>query len=89
MAANAPFTFDLQTKMTSDQAITEMHSKTASSAHPHKSVMQAMICIAMAYETVCSTARSAAAAAAHVGCVFYCHLKTYCGPSSETMQSPE
>jgi hypothetical protein len=23
------------------------------------------------------------------GCVFYCHLKTYCGPSSETMQSPE
>ena len=22
-------------------------------------------------------------------CVFYCHLKTYCGPSSETMQSPE
>jgi hypothetical protein len=33
MAANAPFTFDLQTKMTSHQAITEMHSKTASSAH--------------------------------------------------------
>ena len=22
-------------------------------------------------------------------CVFYCHLKTYCGPSSETIQSPE
>jgi hypothetical protein len=22
-------------------------------------------------------------------CVFYCHLKIYCGPSSETMQSPE
>ncbi len=22
-------------------------------------------------------------------CVFYCHLKTYCGPCSETMQSPE
>ncbi len=21
--------------------------------------------------------------------VFYCHLKTYCGPCSETMQSPE
>ncbi len=21
--------------------------------------------------------------------MFYCHLKTYCGPSSETMQSPE
>ena len=20
---------------------------------------------------------------------FYCHLKIYCGPSSETMQSPE
>jgi hypothetical protein len=24
-----------------------------------------------------------------MGCVFYCHLKTYCGSSSETMQSPE
>ncbi len=24
-----------------------------------------------------------------VVCVFYCHLKTYCGPCSETMQSPE
>ena len=23
------------------------------------------------------------------GCVFYCHLKTYCGPSSEIIQSPE
>ncbi len=22
-------------------------------------------------------------------CVFYCHLKTYCGSSSETIQSPE
>ena len=22
-------------------------------------------------------------------CVFYCQLKTYCGPSSETIQSPE
>ncbi len=22
-------------------------------------------------------------------CVFYCHLKTYCGPSSETIQSPD
>ena len=22
-------------------------------------------------------------------CVFYCHLKTHCGPSSEIMQSPE
>ena len=22
-------------------------------------------------------------------CVFYCHLKTYCGPISETIQSPE
>ncbi len=25
----------------------------------------------------------------YVVCVFYCHLKTYCGPSSETTQSPE
>ncbi len=25
----------------------------------------------------------------HSCCVFYCHLKTYCGPSSETMQFPE
>jgi hypothetical protein len=46
--------------MTSDQLITEMYSKTATSAHPFKEVMMDMICIAMAYETVCSTARSTA-----------------------------
>ncbi len=23
------------------------------------------------------------------GCLFHCHLKTYCGSSSETVQSPE
>ena len=63
MAAIAPIIFDLQAKMTSDQVITEMYSKAATSAHAFKEVMMAMICIAMAYETVCSTARSAASAA--------------------------
>jgi len=66
MVADAPLLFELHAKMTSDQAITEMYSKTGKSAHPSTSrlAMQAMICIAMAYETVCSTARSVAAAVA-------------------------
>jgi hypothetical protein len=66
MTVNALFTFDIQTKMTSDQAITEMHSKTVSSDHPHKSVIQVMICITMVYETVCSTTHSVATATARV-----------------------
>jgi hypothetical protein len=59
----APIVFAITADMTSDEAIKEMHSKTACSAHPSKLIMQAMIVIAMAYENVCSTARAAAAAA--------------------------
>ena len=59
----APIVFDINAEMTSEQVIKEMHTKTACSAHPSKLIMQAFIMIAMTYETVCSTARAAAAAA--------------------------
>ena len=49
--------------MTSEEAIKEIHTKTAFSVHPSKLIMQVMIVITMTYETVCSTTRAAAAAA--------------------------
>jgi hypothetical protein len=59
----APLRFNITSDMTSSQATTEMYSKTASSSHSSKLIMQAMIMIAIAYENVCSAARAAAAAA--------------------------
>jgi hypothetical protein len=61
----APIVFDINADMTSEQVIKEMHTKTASSVHPSKLIMQAFIMIAMTYETVCSTARAAAEAVGH------------------------
>jgi len=61
----APIVFDINAEMTSEQVIKEMHTKTASSVHPSKLIMQTFIMIVMTYETVCSTARAAAAAVGH------------------------
>ena len=59
----APILFAIRPDMTSSQATTEMYSKTVTSSHSSKLIMQAMIMITIAYENVCSAARAAAAAA--------------------------
>jgi hypothetical protein len=48
--------------MTYEDAIKEMYSKTAGSAHPHKMTMQDMIVIVMTFESVRVTTCSVAAA---------------------------
>jgi len=55
--------FALHPNQTHDESVKEMHAKTAASAHPHRTIMQAMIVTAVAYEGVCSTVRAVAATA--------------------------
>ena len=55
--------FALNPNHTYDECVKEIHAKTAANTHPHRTVIQAMIVTAVAYEGVCSTVRAVAATA--------------------------
>ena len=69
--ASARRVFNLAPTMTSEDALKEMHAKTAGSTLANKTTLQSIIVVVMSYERICSTARVVAAAA---GIAYLPHL---------------
>ena len=59
----ADLAFVFTPKMNHEDMLKEMHSKVHTCTLSSKLTMQAIICVTMTYEAICSTARAAAAAA--------------------------
>ena len=63
MTTPADLAFVFNPKMNHEDMLKEMHNKVHTCALSSKLTMQAIICVTMTYEAICSTARAAAAAA--------------------------